>query len=459
MGGAPRQVHLTWLDGAVGTAVRAAANLCPPSDNSQTTDGVQGPKAPPLDQPHRQHELRAERYDEFNCVEALCLTRPLVVTQVHRAYIDAGARVVKTNTFCANRLQLAKFGLAHLVPDINRTAVTLVREAAASAQQHECWIAGSVGPTEILLSTIPADDNATRDAVRLAYEEQITALVDAGIDILLVETVCDLSTCLAALDAAEKVVRTHEAVDRRAAPTTNRLPASPPLVWAPSTGGSIRQLAVVVSFTPVAGGRSLVSGEPLAAAVAAVYDHPLARRKDHAVHDGGESGSPSTFYVIVGVGVNCGSGLRASALALSKADPAFAAASDGTFGLGAAFGTIRQSAENAVSRSGKRTLPLLLSCCPSAGLPTTFGGEGYVPPEIFAEAATLWLRSEGWLPAEATSAVAQRRQDCVDASDESASSVHILVGGCCGTAPNHIGAAVAAAAVAAAAAAVAGDAQ
>jgi homocysteine S-methyltransferase len=110
-----------------------------------------------------------------------CLTQPELVRQVHESYLRAGADVLSSNSFGANRHRLAQHGLQADVERSNRAAVKLAREVAADA----AYVGASVGPTGLTWKTLSA---AERDSVRDAYREQVGVLLDAGVDVLLLET-------------------------------------------------------------------------------------------------------------------------------------------------------------------------------------------------------------------------------------------------------------------------------
>lgn len=116
------------------------------------------------------------------------------VRQVHRSYIEAGARLIETNTFGANRVKLAAHGAAHLVGDINRAAVRLAREAAGDLP---IVLAGAVGPVGKPLA--PIGQIAPQEAGE-AFREQIAVLLEAGVDIILLETFTHLDEVKIALD-------------------------------------------------------------------------------------------------------------------------------------------------------------------------------------------------------------------------------------------------------------------
>ncbi len=153
--------------------------------------------------------------------DVLCLTRPDVVQAVHRAYLEAGADLIETNTFSAQRISMADYGLTDCCRELNLEACRLAREVADEytrrTPERPRFVAGSVGPTNKTLSLSPdVNDPAFRaldfDTLRAAYAEQITALLDGGVDALLIETVFDTLNAKAALLAAEEAM---EATGRR----------------------------------------------------------------------------------------------------------------------------------------------------------------------------------------------------------------------------------------------------
>jgi methionine synthase I (cobalamin-dependent)/5,10-methylenetetrahydrofolate reductase len=127
------------------------------------------------------------------CLEALNLDDPADVALVHRGFVDAGARLIVTNTFGANRLRLARHGLADRTDAINRAGVSIARRAGAPI------VGGSMGPLGVRLA--PYGRVALEDA-RSAYSEQAAALAEAGADLLVVETQSDLREIEQAVAAA-----------------------------------------------------------------------------------------------------------------------------------------------------------------------------------------------------------------------------------------------------------------
>nr|WP_308200828.1 methionine synthase [Actinoplanes sp. M2I2] len=140
--------------------------------------------------------------------DLLILTRPDVILDVHRQYLAAGADITTTNTFTATSIAQADYGLESYVREMNIRGAQLARQAADEAGGR--FVAGSVGPLNVTLSLSPkVDDPAYRavtfDQVKAAYAEQIAALAEGGVDLLLVETIFDTLNAKAAIAAAREV--------------------------------------------------------------------------------------------------------------------------------------------------------------------------------------------------------------------------------------------------------------
>src|SRR5689334_19030158 len=129
--------------------------------------------------------------------DALNLTRPELVLDVHRAYLDSGADLIETNSFGANRFKLEQFGFAERVAEINRKAVRLAREAR-EISGRPALVAGSVGPLGRTLAPIGV---LAPEAAREAFREQIEALLEGGVDLLVVETIGQLDEMRQAVEA------------------------------------------------------------------------------------------------------------------------------------------------------------------------------------------------------------------------------------------------------------------
>jgi homocysteine S-methyltransferase len=129
--------------------------------------------------------------------ESVNLQQPALVADVHRRYIEAGADIIETNTFSANRYKLAEYGLQEQVAEMNRAAVTIARRTIESSFK-EVWLAGSVGPLGVRLAPLGRVSLAEAEA---AFREQMEALVD-GVDLLVLETMSDLYEVETAVTAA-----------------------------------------------------------------------------------------------------------------------------------------------------------------------------------------------------------------------------------------------------------------
>jgi 5-methyltetrahydrofolate--homocysteine methyltransferase len=179
------------LDGAMGTMVHALG---------LDEQGFRGA-------PFRDHPK-----DLKNCIDVLVLSQGDAIRGIHAAYLEAGADIVETNTFGATSLALADFGLADRTREMNLTAARLAREAAdaatAKTPDRPRFVAGSIGPTNKQLSIAgnvadPGHRDVTFDQMVATYREQIEALIEGGVDILLAETAFDtlvLKSCLYAIE-------------------------------------------------------------------------------------------------------------------------------------------------------------------------------------------------------------------------------------------------------------------
>ena len=269
--------------------------------------------------------LNAQGVGFNQCFDDLNRSDPAMVAGIHRLYLEAGAQVIQTNTFGANRFKLAAFGLADQVAELNRLGVGIAREAVISSGM-EALVAGDVGPLGVRLAPF---GRVQAEQARQAFAEQIAALADAGADLLILETFSDLAELQQAIAAA------HQASD----------------------------LSLVASMTFTRDDRTLLGDS--AAKVARLL---------------AESGADV-------IGVNC-SGGPAQVLRL--------------------LGQMRA----ALLSRGDRP-PAYFSVMPNAGWPEQVGGRVMYPahPEYFGEYALAF---------------------CVAGAR--------LLGGCCGTTPQHIAA-------------------
>ena len=148
--------------------------------------------------------------------DLLSLTRPDVVEEIHRKYLLAGADIIETNTFNATRVSQSDYHTQHLVRELNLSAARLARRLAdeftAQTPQKPRFVAGSVGPTNKTCSMSPDVENPalrtlTFDELAADYTEQMTALLEGGVDVLLIETIFDTLNAKAALFAAEEAMQ------------------------------------------------------------------------------------------------------------------------------------------------------------------------------------------------------------------------------------------------------------
>jgi 5-methyltetrahydrofolate--homocysteine methyltransferase len=161
-------------------------------------------------------QFRGERFVDWGSElrganDLLCLTQPDVIRQIHAEFIAAGADVIETNTFNAQAISLADYGLEDLAYEINVEAARLVREAIdATGAGKPRFVAGSLGPTNATASMSPDVNNPgyrvkVFEDFRQAYYEQARGLLDGGVDLLMVETIFDTLNAKAALFAIEEL--------------------------------------------------------------------------------------------------------------------------------------------------------------------------------------------------------------------------------------------------------------
>jgi methionine synthase / methylenetetrahydrofolate reductase(NADPH) len=139
------------------------------------------------------------------CYDELNLSDPGLILSIHEEYLQAGAEIIETNTFGANRFRLARHGLAGNVAQINAAGVQLARQAVVhlrEKQAGEAWVAGSVGPLGVRLEPL---GKTGLDEARAAFAEQIAALSEAGADLIIIETMPALNEAHEALAAAREV--------------------------------------------------------------------------------------------------------------------------------------------------------------------------------------------------------------------------------------------------------------
>ncbi len=166
-----------------------------------------------------EEDFRGERFKEWKLPlqgnnDLLSITQPTAIAEVHRKYFNAGADIVETNTFSGTRIAMADYGMEELVYELNYESARIAKEVAneftALQPDKPRFVAGSIGPTNKTASLSPdVNDPGFRavsfDELRIAYKEQVEALLDGGADLLLVETIFDTLNAKAALFAIEEV--------------------------------------------------------------------------------------------------------------------------------------------------------------------------------------------------------------------------------------------------------------
>lgn len=265
--------------------------------------------------------------------DLLCLTQPNIIKEIHREYVEAGADIFTTNTFNANAISMEDYGVSRLVREINLAAVKLARELIdeykETAPERLVLVAGSIGPTNKTASMSPDVSDPAYRAIHYtdlytAYKEQVEALVDGGIDLILFETVFDTLNAKAGLEAAEAVMK-EKGVD----------------------------VPIMLSVTLAGQGGRTLSGQTLAAFLASIQHINLAT-----------------------IGLNCSFGAAEIKPYLEKLS---------------------------------RMAPYYISCHPNAGLPNSLGGYDETPETMAAHVRPFV------------------EEQLVN-----------IIGGCCGTTPEHI---------------------
>ena len=166
-----------------------------------------------------EEDFRGERFANFphslkGNNDLLSLTQPQAIRDIHAQYFEAGADIVETNTFSGTTIGMADYHLEDLVYELNFESAKIAREVAdeftAKNPEKPRFVAGSIGPTNRTASMSPDVNDpgfraVTFDELRVAYKQQVEALIDGGVDLLLVETIFDTLNAKAALFAIEEV--------------------------------------------------------------------------------------------------------------------------------------------------------------------------------------------------------------------------------------------------------------
>jgi 5-methyltetrahydrofolate--homocysteine methyltransferase len=188
------QDHILVLDGAMGTMIQRY--------------------------PLEEGDFRGERFASHASSlkgnnDLLNITRPDIIFEIHKEYLAAGADIIETNTFSGTTIAQADYHLEDAVYDINFQGAKLARDAADLFTDKPRFVAGSIGPTNRTASISPDVNNpgyraVSFDELKTAYKEQIEALMDGGVDVLLIETVFDTLNAKAALFAANEVFESRK---------------------------------------------------------------------------------------------------------------------------------------------------------------------------------------------------------------------------------------------------------
>lgn len=166
-----------------------------------------------------EEDFRGVRFKDFHVPlqgnnDLLSITQPEAIKEVHRKYFEAGADIIETNTFSGTTIAMADYELEELAYELNYESAKIAKEVAEEYTKktpgQPRFVAGSIGPTNRTASLSPDVNRpeyraVTFEELRIAYKEQVEALIDGGVDILLVETIFDTLNAKAALFAIEEV--------------------------------------------------------------------------------------------------------------------------------------------------------------------------------------------------------------------------------------------------------------
>ena len=166
-----------------------------------------------------EEDFRGERFKDYPTSlkgnnDLLSITQPIAIKEIHAKYFEAGADIVETNTFSSTTIGMADYQMENLIYELNYQSAKLAKEVAVEFTTKEPhkprFVAGSIGPTNRTASMSPDVNDPgfrgiTFEELRVAYKEQVEALLDGGVDLLLVETVFDTLNAKAALFAIEEI--------------------------------------------------------------------------------------------------------------------------------------------------------------------------------------------------------------------------------------------------------------
>ena len=170
-----------------------------------------------------EEDFRGDRFKDYPSSlkgnnDLLSLTQPKAIADVHRKYFEAGADIIETNTFSATTIAMADYNMEDLAYELNYQSAKIAKQVAEEFTKHNPdkprFVAGSIGPTNKTASLSPVVNKPeyraiTFNELRVAYKQQVKALIDGGVDVLLVETIFDTLNAKAALFAIDEVIEEH----------------------------------------------------------------------------------------------------------------------------------------------------------------------------------------------------------------------------------------------------------
>ncbi|NIJ90737.1 5-methyltetrahydrofolate--homocysteine methyltransferase [Xanthomonas campestris] len=281
------------IDGAMGTMIQRHDLQEPDYRGTRFADGYDSAH---VHGPGCDHAHAPEGHDLKGNNDLLLLTRPEIIAGIHRAYLDAGADLLETNTFNATSVSQADYHLEHLVYELNKAGAQVARaccDAVEALTPHKPrFVIGVLGPTSRTASISPdVNDpgyrNTSFDALRQTYREAIEGLIDGGADTLMVETIFDTLNAKAALYAIEEVFEARG----------GRLPVMISGTITDASGRTLSGQTAEAFYASVAHGRPLSVGLNCALGAKDLRPHveTLARIADAYVSAHPNAGLPNAF--------------------------------------------------------------------------------------------------------------------------------------------------------------------
>ncbi|MEQ8033852.1 homocysteine S-methyltransferase family protein [Xanthomonas sp. WHRI 6106] len=281
------------IDGAMGTMIQRHDLEEPDYRGTRFADGYDSAH---VHGPGCDHAHAPEGHDLKGNNDLLLLTRPEIIAGIHRAYLDAGADLLETNTFNATSVSQADYHLEHLVYELNKAGAQVARaccDAVEALTPHKPrFVIGVLGPTSRTASISPdVNDpgyrNTSFDALRQTYREAIEGLIDGGADTLMVETIFDTLNAKSALYAIEEVFEARG----------GRLPVMISGTITDASGRTLSGQTAEAFYASVAHGRPLSVGLNCALGAKDLRPHveTLARIADAYVSAHPNAGLPNAF--------------------------------------------------------------------------------------------------------------------------------------------------------------------